>query len=105
MDINGLMAQARQMQEKMAKIQEELAAKTVTGSAGGGMVTTIVNGRGDLLSINIEKEVISSDDVEMLQDLIVAATNDGLKKAKELGKSEMGRLTGGLNIPGLPNIF
>ena len=105
MDINNLMGQARQMQEKMATIQEELAKKTVTGSAGGGMITTTVNGRGDLLSITIEKEVISTDDMEMLQDLIVAATNDGLRKAKELGKNEMGQLAGGLNIPGLSNIF
>ena len=105
MDINNLMSQAKEMQEKMAAIQDGLAAKTVTGSAGGGMITTTVNGRGDLLAISIEKEVISTDDVEMLQDLIVAATNDGLRKAKELGKSEMARLTSGLNIPGLSNIF
>jgi len=105
MDFNSLMGQARQMQEKMAEIQEELAKKTVTGSAGGGMVTATVNGSGDLLSISIEKEVVSPDDVEMLQDLIVAATNDGLRKAKELGKNEMGRLAGGMNIPGLSNMF
>lgn len=105
MDITNLMSQARQMKGKMAKIQEELAKKTVTGSAGGGMVTTIVSGRGDLLKINIEKELLSSDDVEMLQDLIVAATNDGLRKANELGKSEMGQLAGGMNIPGLSSLF
>jgi len=105
MDISKLMSQAKQMQEKMATIQEELGKKTVTGTAGGGMVTAAVNGCGDLLSITIEKEIISADDVEMLQDLIVAATNDGLRKAKELGKSEMGQLAGGMNIPGLSNIL
>ena len=105
MDINGIMKQAQQMQGKMAEIQEELAQKTVTGSAGGGMVSTSVNGKGELLGITIEKELITLDDVDMLQDLIVAATNDGLRKAKELGKSEMGRLTSGLNIPGLSNML
>lgn len=105
MDIGNLMGQARQMQEKMAKIQEDLAKKIVTGSAGGGMVTTTFNGRGDLIKVSIEKEVISPDDSEMLQDLIVAATNDGLKKVKDLSKNEMSQLTGGFNIPGLSNLF
>ncbi len=105
MDINNLMNQARQMQDKMAKIQEELAKKTVTGSAGGGMITTTVNGCGELLNIQIEKEVVSSDEIKMLQDLIVAATNDGLRKARELSKDDMGQLTGGLNIPGISNLF
>ncbi len=104
MDLNSIMEQARGMQEKMAKIQQDLAQKTITGSAGGGMVTVTVNGQGDVLSIAIENAVIDPNEVEMLQDLIVAATYDGIRKAKELGKQEMSQLTGGLNIPGLSNI-
>ena len=105
MDMNNLMQQAKEMQEKMAKIQQELASKKVTGSAGGGMVTSTVNGQGELLSIEIEKEVISVEEKELLQDLIVAAINDGLRKAKELGKQDMSQLTGGFKIPGLSDIL
>ncbi len=104
MDLNSIMEQARGMQEKMAKIQQDLAQKTITGSSGGGMVTVTVNGQGDVLSISIENAVIDPAEQEMLQDLIVAATNDGIRKAKELGKQEMAQLTGGLNIPGLSNL-
>ena len=104
MDLNSIMEQARGMQEKMAKIQQDLGQKTITGSSGGGMVTVTVNGQGDVLSISIENAVIDPAEQEMLQDLIVAATNDGIRKAKELGKQEMAQLTGGLNIPGLSNL-
>ncbi|OEU49495.1 MAG: nucleoid-associated protein [Desulfobulbaceae bacterium S3730MH12] len=104
MDLNSIMQQAKGMQEKMAKIQQDLAQKTITGSSGGGMVTVTVNGQGDVLSISIENAVIDPAEQEMLQDLIVAATNDGIRKAKELGKQEMAQLTGGLNIPGLSNL-
>ena len=93
------------MQAKMNEIQEQLAGKTITGSAGGGMVNVTVNGRGDIISINIEEPLLNVDEKDMLQDLIVAATNDALRKAKELGKQEMQQLTGGLNIPGLSNLF
>ncbi len=104
MDLNSIMQQAKGMQEKMAKIQQDLAQKTITGSSGGGMVTVTVNGQGDVLSIAIENTVIDPAEPEMLQDLIVAATNDGIRKAKELGKQEMAQLTGGLNIPGLSSL-
>lgn len=93
------------MQAKMAEIQKQLANKTITGSAGGGMVNVTVNGRGEVLSITIEDALVSAEEKEMLQDLIVAATNDGITKAQELGKEEMKQLTGGLNIPGLSNMF
>ncbi len=93
------------MQEKMARIQEDLAKKTITGSAGGGMVQVIANGQGDILSVSIEKIVIDPQEVEMLQDLVAAATNDAIRKAKELSKQELGQLTGGLNIPGLTNFM
>ncbi len=105
MDVNSIMQHAQQMQAKLIEIQQELAKKKVQGSAGGGMVTVTVNGRGEIMSVAIEKEVISPDETEMLQDLVVAATNDGLRKAKELGRQEMGKLTGGLNLPGISDMF
>ena len=105
MDLNNIMQQAKAMQEKMAKIQQDLAKKAITGSAGGGMVLVTVNGQGEVLSIAVEKTVIDPQEVEMLQDLIVAATNDALRKAKELSKQELAQLTGGLNLPGLSNFM
>ncbi|RUM36907.1 MAG: YbaB/EbfC family nucleoid-associated protein [Desulfobulbus sp.] len=101
MNISDMMKQAKQVQEKMATLQEELAGKMVTGTAGGGMVTATMNGRGELVGLAIEKDIVSPDDVQMLQDLIVAAVNDGARKAGELGKGEMAKLTGGMKIPGL----
>ncbi len=105
MDINSIMVQAKAMQEKMAKIQEDLSRKTIVGSAGGGMVEVAVNGQGEVLSVKLEEIVINAEESQMLEDLIVAATNDALAKAKELSKRELGQLTGGLNIPGLTNFI
>jgi len=99
--MGGLMKQAQKMQAKMLKIQEEMAEKTVEGTAGGGMVAVVANGRQEIISIKIEQEVVDPEDVEMLQDLIVAATNDALKKAQEMMAAEMQKITGGMNIPGL----
>ena len=99
--MGNMMKQAQQLQSKMMKLQEELAEKTVESSSGGGMVKVTANGRQQILSIQIEKEVVDPDDVEMLQDLVMAAINDALAKAQEMVSSEMGKLTGGLNIPGL----
>ena len=101
MNISDMMKQAQQFQEKMATVQEELGAKMVTGTSGGGMVTATVNGRGELIGLAIEKDIVNPEEVQMLQDLIVAAVNDGVRKATELGKGEMSKLTGGLNIPGM----
>jgi len=101
MDISSLMKQAQDFQHKMGQVQEGLAKKTVSSEVGGGMVKVTVNGRQELLSIQIEKEVINPDDTEMLQDLIAAAVNDAMGKAREMIQAEMGRLTGGLKIPGL----
>lgn len=101
MKMGDLMKQAQQFQQQLNEIQLELGNKTVTGSAGGGMVTATFNGRTELVGLTIEPEVAGSDDVQMLTDLVQAAVNDGLVKSKELAKSEMGRLTGGLNLPGL----
>jgi DNA-binding YbaB/EbfC family protein len=85
----------------MLRLQEELAEKTVESSSGGGMVTVVANGRQQVVSIRIEREVVDPEDVEMLQDLVLAAVNDALAKAQEMVSSEMGKLTGGMNIPGL----
>jgi DNA-binding YbaB/EbfC family protein len=99
--------QVKALQEKMAKMQEDLALKKVEASAGGGMVTVVVNGKQEILAIKIDPQVVDPTDVEMLQDLIVAAVNDGLRRAQEMAASEMGKLAGGLNIPGLniPGLF
>lgn len=99
--------QVKALQEKMARLQQELAAKTVEASAGGGMVTVVVSGKQEIVSIRIEPQVVDPEDIEMLQDLVVAAVNDGLRKAQEMASAEMGKLAGGLNIPGLniPGLF
>ena len=99
--MGNMMKQAQKLQSKMLKLQEELAEKTVEASSGGGMVKVVANGRHQLLSIQIEKEVIDPDDLEMLQDLILAAVNDALLKSQEMVSGEMSKLTGGMNIPGL----
>ena len=99
--IKDLLQQAQGLQAKVTALQEELAEKTVTGSAGGDMVQVTANGAQEIVSIKIEKELLSPDDPEFLEDLIVAAANDALKKSKELMTQEMSKLTGGLRIPGL----
>jgi DNA-binding YbaB/EbfC family protein len=85
----------------MLKLQEEMADKTVETSSGGGMVRVVANGRQQVLSIEIEKEVVDPEDIEMLQDLVLAAVNDALVKSQEMVQAEMGKLTGGVNIPGM----
>ena len=97
----NLMRQAQQLHAKMLKVQEEMAARTAEASAGGGMVTAVANGRQELVSIKIEKEVVNPEDVDMLQDLIVAAVNAAVKKAQEMVSEEMKKLTGGVSIPGM----
>ena len=99
--LGDIMRQAQALQERMAKLQEEAAKKTVEASSGGGMVTVKVSGKQQLLSIIIDPEIIKSGDVEMLQDLVTAAVNEGLRKSQELIAEEMKGMTGGLNIPGL----
>ena len=95
------MQQVKMLQEKMAKIQEELSLKTVESSSGGGMVTAVVNGRQELVQLKIDRQVIDPEDVEMLQDLVLAAVNDALRKSQDLAAGEMSKVAGGLNIPGL----
>jgi len=99
--MGNMMKQAQKLQSKMLKLQGELAEKTVETTSGGGMVKVVANGRQQIVSIQIEEEVIDPDDVEMLQDLILAAINDALAKSQEMVSGEMSKLTGGINIPGM----
>ena len=96
-----MLRQAQQLQQRMMRVQEELESATVETTAGGGVVKAVVTGKLKLESIEIDPEVVTPDDVEMLQDLVLAAVNDGLEKAQEMAASRMNELTGGLNIPGL----
>lgn len=95
------MKQAKKMQEKIGQMQQELETRTVEAQAGGGMVRVLVNGKFELVSLSIEKEVVNPEDIDMLQDLIAAAVNEGIRKAQEMASSEMAKITGGLGIPGL----
>ena len=97
----NMMKQAQKLQSKMLQMQEELAQRTVEASAGGGMVKVVVNGKQQIVSVQIEKEVVDPEDVDMLQDLVQAAANDALARAQEMVNAEMSKLTGGLSIPGL----
>lgn len=102
-NINNLMKQAQKMQKDMEKMQEELQQRTVEASAGGGAVTVVATGKKEIKEITIKPEVVDPDDVEMLQDLILAAVNEAIRKADEMVNSEMGKITGGLG--GLPGMF
>jgi len=92
---------AQQMQAEMARVQAELDAMTIEGTAGGGMVTATVTGHGQLAGVTISKDVVDPDDVEMLQDLVTAAVNDALNQVKQVTEEKMARVTGGLRIPGV----
>ena len=97
----NIVKQAQQMQQKMARMQEELEERQFEATAGGGMVTAKVNGKQRLLALKIEKGAVDPDDVEMLQDLVMAAVNEAVKQSQEVLKQEMGKLTGGFNLPGM----
>jgi len=101
MRLDNIMKQAQKMQKQMMEIQEELANRTVEATVGGGVVTVVANGQQQIISIKIDPEVVDPGDVEMLQDLILAAVNEAYRKAQELMTSEMNKLTGGMKIPGL----
>jgi len=103
-NMGNLLKQAQKFQSEIAKLQEELGDRTVETSSGGGMVSVVVNGRQEILSINIDPEVINPDDPDMLKDLILSAVNDGLSRAKNMVNEEMGKLTSGLNIPKIPGL-
>lgn len=101
-DMNKMMKQMQKVQQDMARIQEELGSRTVEATAGGGAVRVTCNGRQELVGIEIKPEAVDPDDLEMLQDLIAAAVNEGLRKARDMMAQEMSHLTGGLNLPGFP---
>ena len=101
MDMSEIMRQAQDFQQRMSQVQNELAGKIVTASVGGGMVSVTMNGKNELLSIQIDNEVINPEDQSMLQDLIVSAVNEGIKKAQDMAQTEMKKLTGGISIPGM----
>ena len=99
--LGDMMKQAQKLQSKMMELQEELADKTVEATAGGGMVTVVINGRQEIISLTIDPEVVDRQEIEMLQDLIIAAVNDGIRRAQQIWADEMKKLTGGMSIPGL----
>jgi len=100
-NLTGMMKQAQKLQARMVEMQAELGNRTVSAQAGGGMVEAVVNGRQELVSLRIDPEVAVPDDVEMLQDLILAAINEALNRSREMMAAEMSKLTGGMQIPGL----
>lgn len=99
-NMNNMIKQAQKMQKDMMKVQEELEQRQIEASAGGGAVTVVVTGKKELVSIKIKPEVVDPDDVELLQDLVLAAVNEAIRQAEEMVSSEMGKLTGGLGLPG-----
>jgi DNA-binding YbaB/EbfC family protein len=100
-DLGKLMKQAQEMQSKMARVQEDLAGREVEATSGGGMVTVRMNGKQDLLAIKINPEAVDPEDVEMLEDLLMAAMSEARRKAEELAQAEMAKVTGGMNVPGM----
>jgi hypothetical protein len=103
-NMGKMMQQIQKMQKEIEDLQEELAEQTVEATVGGGVVTVVANGKQEIVDISISEEVVDPDDVEMLQDLIVAATNEAMRKAQDMVSEEMAKITGGLNIPGLPGL-
>lgn len=99
--LGNILKQAQQIHARISQLQEEMANKTVEATSGGGMVTLVMNGKQEVLSLRIDPEVVNRDDIEMLQDLIVAAVNEAIRKSQEMMTEEMKRVTGGLNIPGI----
>lgn len=103
-DLGKMLGQFKNIQANMAKMQEELEKRSVSASSGGGMVTATVNGKGDLLGVKIDPAVVNANDLEMLEDLIKAAVNAAVDKSREEMAQEMGKLTGGLNLPGMGDL-
>ena len=102
---NKMMKQVQEMQRKMEQAQEELAVETVEASAGGGMVTVVISGALEVKDVTIKPEAVDPDDVEMLQDLVIAATNEALRAAQELASTKLGGATGGIDLPNIPGLF
>ena len=100
-DLGGIMKQAQRMQKDMARVQDDLKERIVEGTAGGGMVTALVNGQQEVVSMKIKPDAVDPEDVGLLEDLVAAAVNDGLKKAHDLAQAEIAKVTGGMNLPGM----
>ncbi len=103
--MNQMMKQVQQMQSKMKQIQDELGNKIVEASAGGDMITVKVTGHQEIKEIKINPEVVNKDEIDMLEDLIIAAVNEGIRKSTEMANNEMGKVTGGINLPGMGGLF
>lgn len=103
-DVGKMMKQVQKMQQEMARVQEELGARTVEATAGGGAVRVVCNGQQEVVGIALQKEAVDPEDLEMLQDLLVAAVNEGLRLSKEMAAAELAKVTGGLGMPGLPGM-
>ena len=104
-NMQSMIKQAQKMQEDMTALQEELDAREYEVKAGGGVVTVKINGKLEVLSIDVAPEVVDPDDIETMTDIIVAAVNEAIKKVNETNSDEMGKITGGLNVPGIPGLF
>jgi hypothetical protein len=102
--LGNIMKEAQKMQAEMSRVQEEAKKKTAEATAGGGMVTVVASGAGEVVSVKIEKDVVDPEDIDMLQDLIMAATNEALRRAQDMVSEEMNKLTGGMQLPGLGNL-
>ncbi|OQY10658.1 MAG: YbaB/EbfC family nucleoid-associated protein [Fusobacteriia bacterium 4572_132] len=100
-NMGGMMKQVQKMQQNLQKVQEEIEKSEFEATAGGGAIKAVVNGKKELISVKLDESIVDSDDIEMLEDLITVVVNDALKKAEETMNKEMGKLTGGMNIPGL----
>ena len=105
MKMDKMLKQVQKMQAQMAQIQEDLEKETVEAASGGGMVTVLANGQGDVVSVKISKEVVDPEDVEMLEDLVLSAVKEAIRLGREHAEKRMGSVTGGLNIPGMPGLF
>jgi len=103
--MNKMLKEIQKMQARMAQVEEELRDRTVEATSGGGVIKVVVNGHQEIRAIDIEPDVVDPEDIDMLQDLILAAINEGLKKSKEMANQEMAKLTGGLSIPGVPGLM
>jgi nucleoid-associated protein EbfC len=99
--LGNILKQAQQMHARISQLQEEMAGRTVEASSGGGMVNVVTNGKLEIVALRIDPEVVSRDDIEMLQDLITAAVNEAIRKSQEMMAEEMKKITGGLSIPGI----
>jgi len=104
-NMQGMLKQAQKMQDDMAELQEDLDLREYEVSAGGGVVTIKINGKKEVQSIDIKPEIVDPDDIETLSDILIAGINEAIRKVEDTNNEEMGKVTGGLNLPGMPGLF